>query len=137
VKTTENLLDVLKHTNRINVLWRDNNSSSKGVALRVPYEDYKASPPNTVCDEECRDEGMLVGLQEYIDSKKEGDLVIVLHQMGNHGPAYYKRYPKAFEKFKPVCQTSELGQCTNEQIGNAYDNAILYTIIFWKKLFHF
>ena len=47
--------------------------------------------------------------------------------MGNHGPAYYKRYPKAFEKFTPVCKTNQLEECTQEEIANAYDNALLYT----------
>ena len=131
---TENLLDVLTHTKEINVLWRDNNSDSKGVASRVKYEDYKTSATNTICDPECRDIGMLVGLQEHIDKVKEKDILIVLHQMGNHGPAYYKRYPKEFEVFKPVCETNELSKCTNEEISNAYDNAILYTDFFLSKV---
>ncbi len=132
--STENLLDVLLHTKEVNVLWRDNNSDSKGVATRAKFEDYKSSPTNTICDVECRDEGMLVGLQEHIDKASEKDIVIVLHQMGNHGPAYYKRYPKKFEVFKPVCQTSELEKCTNEEIVNTYDNAILYTDYFLSKV---
>lgn len=132
--STENLLDVLSHTKDVNVLWRDNNSDSKGVAVRAKSEDYKSSPPNTICDPECRDEGMLVGLQEHIDKVAQKDIFIVLHQMGNHGPAYYKRYPKQFEVFKPVCQTSELEECTNEEIVNAYDNAILYTDYFLSKV---
>jgi lipid A ethanolaminephosphotransferase len=118
------------------VLWRDNNSDSKGVALRVAYQDYRSSQNNTLCDEECRDEGMLVGLQEYVDAQK-GDVVIVLHQMGNHGPAYYKRYPKNFEKFTPVCQTNQVEKCTSEEIGNAYDNVILYTDYFLSKTIAF
>jgi len=77
---------------------------------------------------------MLVGLQEYIDAHKSGDILIVLHQMGNHGPAYYKRYPKAFERFTPTCQTNELDKCSSEEIGNAYDNAILYTDYFLSKV---
>lgn len=132
--STENLLDVLSHTQEVNILWRDNNSDSKGVAVRVKFEDYKASATNTICDPECRDFGMLVGLQKHIDGVKEKDVLIVLHQMGNHGPAYYKRYPKEFEVFKPVCQTSELAKCTNEEITNAYDNAILYTDYFLSKV---
>lgn len=131
--STENLLDVLKHTKDVNILWRDNNSDSKGVALRVAYEDYKTDKTNTICNPECRDEGMLVGLQEHIDQAREKDVVIVLHQMGNHGPAYYKRYPPEFEVFKPVCKTSELSDCSNEEISNAYDNAILYTDYFLAK----
>ncbi len=132
-RSTYNVLDVL-NTAGVNILWRDNNSSSKGVADRVTYEDYRNPENNTICNPECRDEGMLVGLPEYIESHKSGDILIVLHQMGNHGPAYYKRYPEEFEKFKPVCRTSELGECSREEISNAYDNAILYTDYFLSKV---
>lgn len=133
-KHTENILDVLKRSGA-NILWRDNNSDSKGVALRVTYEDYKTADKNTICDnDQCRDEGMLVGLQEYINAHPKGDIVIVLHQMGNHGPAYYKRYPKAFEKFTPVCKTNQLEQCSQQEITNAYDNVLLYTDYFLTKV---
>jgi lipid A ethanolaminephosphotransferase len=126
VKATENILDVLQRA-EVQVLWRDNNSSSKGVADRVEYQDYKIPENNTIYDVEARDEGMLVGLQDYIDGVEEGDILILLHQMGCHGPAYYKRYPKAFETFTPVCETNQLNECTDEEISNAYDNVILYT----------
>ena len=132
-RVTQNLLDVLGHTKNVNILWRDNNSDSKGVATRAKYEDYKLSQTNTVCDTECRDEGMLFGLQEYINLVKEKDIVIVLHQMGNHGPAYYKRYPKEFARFRPFCETNDLSKCSNDEISNAYDNAILYTDYFLSK----
>ena len=55
------------------------------------------------------------------------DLVLVLHQKGSHGPAYWKRYPKEFAKFGPVCETTELAKCSAESITAAYDNTILYT----------
>jgi len=132
--STQNVLDVVNHTNNVNILWRDNNSDSKGVALRVTYEDYRNSKKNTMCKDECRDEGMLVGLQDYIDKSGDKDVLIVLHQMGNHGPAYYKRYPKEFEKFTPVCKTNQLEKCTIEEINNAYDNVILYTDYFLSKV---
>jgi len=136
--STENVLDVLSHTDYVNILWRDNNSDSKGVALRVPFEDYRDPKNNTICiDGECRDEGMLVGLDEYIEKNKGEDILIILHQMGNHGPAYYKRYPKSFEKFTPVCQTNQLEECSKEEISNAYDNAILYTDYFLSKTINF
>lgn len=130
---TDNALDVLDRAG-VSILWRDNNSSSQGVAVRVPHEDFRDATHNKVCqDGECRDIGMLDGLQNYID-QQPGDILIVLHQMGNHGPAYYKRYPKEFERFKPVCATSDLGSCTSEQIKNTYDNAILYTDFFLSKV---
>jgi lipid A ethanolaminephosphotransferase len=135
--STENVLDVLTHTNEVKVLWRDNNSDSKGNALRVDFEDYRTSATNTKCDDECRDEGMLVGLDDYIKKNQGKDILIVLHQMGNHGPAYYKRYPKEFEKFTPVCKSNQLEECSQEEVSNAYDNAILYTDYFLSKVINF
>lgn len=136
--STQNVLDVLKNTKDIEILWRDNNSDSKGVALRVDYEDFKNPKINTKCDEtECRDEGMLIGLDEYIKNHPNKDILIVLHQMGNHGPAYYKRYPKEFEKFTPVCKTNQLENCTQEEVSNAYDNAILHTDYFLSEVIKF
>jgi len=131
-RKTENALDIL-HKANVNILWRDNNSSSKGVADRVTFEDYRSDDMNTICDPECRDVGMLEGLQKYID-QKNGDILIVLHQMGSHGPAYYKRYPQEFEKFKPACRTLELASCSQEELINAYDNTILYTDYFLSKV---
>jgi lipid A ethanolaminephosphotransferase len=136
---TENVLDILDHTGNINILWRDNNSDSKNVALRVKYEDYKSSKTNTICEEdgECRDEGMIVGLDDFIKKSGNKDILIILHQMGNHGPAYYKRYPKRFEKFTPVCKTNQLEKCTQEEVSNAYDNAILHTDYFLSEVINF
>ncbi|OCL84282.1 Phosphoethanolamine transferase EptA [Arcobacter porcinus] len=135
--STQNVLDVLKNTQDISILWRDNNSDSKGVALRIDYEDFQTPKTNTICDDECRDEGMLVGLDDYIKKNDGRDILIVLHQMGSHGPAYYKRYPKEFEKFTPVCKTNQLENCTKEEINNAYDNTILYTDYFLSKSINF
>jgi lipid A ethanolaminephosphotransferase len=132
----ENVLDVIQRSGA-HVLWLDNNSDSKGVALRVPYESYREAPNNPVCDEECRDVGMLAKLQKFIDSHASGDIVVVLHQMGNHGPAYFKRYPKEFERFVPACQNNDLSQCSIAEINNAYDNAILYTDHFLSETIAF
>jgi lipid A ethanolaminephosphotransferase len=129
INSTENILDVLKRA-QVNILWRDNNSDSKGVAARIDQQNFKNPDRNNVCDSECRDIGMLNGLQDYIDNIEQGDILIVLHQMGNHGPAYYKRYPASFEIFKPACQTNQLQKCSIEEINNAYDNAIAYTDYF-------
>lgn len=127
-RASENILDVLSQAG-VTVLWRDNNSDSKGVAARLPFEDFRKPDNNPACDTECRDIGLLGGLQDYIDSH-DGDLLIVLHQMGSHGPAYAKRYPSAFEHFTPACQSPELSTCSQQAIINAYDNSIRYTDYF-------
>ena len=130
---SENVLDVLSHAG-VNVLWRDNNSTSKGVMDRLPFFSYRTEQENSICDPECRDEGMLVGLQEHIDSIVKGDVFIVLHQLGSHGPAYYQRYPARFEHFTPVCRTNQLQMCRTQEIDNAYDNTILYTDYFLSRV---
>lgn len=134
IYTHENALNVLKRLG-VAVLWRDNNSSSKGVANHIAYEDYHHSGTNSLCDgTECRDEGMLVTLQNYINTHANQDILIVLHQFGSHGPEYYRRYPANFEHFTPVCKTNKLGDCTREEITNAYDNTLRYTDAFLAKV---
>ncbi|MEO1937770.1 MAG: phosphoethanolamine--lipid A transferase, partial [Sulfurimonas sp.] len=136
--STENVLDVLKHTGNVAILWRDNNSDSKGVALRVPYASFKTSQNNSICIEgECRDIGMLDGLDNFIKENKGKDIFIILHQMGNHGPAYYRRYTHEYEKFTPVCKTNQLQECSQQEIINAYDNALLYTDAFLTEVIEF
>jgi lipid A ethanolaminephosphotransferase len=129
----EGLLDVLKHAD-YKVLWRDNNSGCKGACDRVAYEDLSVPEPgNQWCvADECYDERLLDRLPEIIHEARQ-DMVIVLHQKGSHGPAYFKRYPAKFKRFTPVCETNELEKCSRESIVAAYDNTILYTDHFLNK----
>ncbi len=125
-KQTENLLDVLAHAG-ISVLWKDNNSGCKSVCLRMATENTETlKVPDLCTSSECFDEVMLQGLQRYFDQLKN-DAVIVLHQKGSHGPAYYKRYPERFRQFKPECTNDQVQDCSQDEIVNAYDNTILYT----------
>ena len=133
---SENLLDVLDHAN-VATLWRDNNSDSKGVAQMDNYQDFRNAEVNPVCDVECRDVGMLFGLDEYIENAEEQHIVIILHQMGNHGPSYFKRYPDSYEVFRPACRTNQLQDCNVDEITNAYDNAIFYTDYFLASVIDF
>lgn len=125
-RSREGLLDVLQRAG-VAVLWRDNNSGCKGVCDRVPSEDVGELRIEGTCTADgCFDEALLHGLAERIDGSR-GDSVIVLHMLGSHGPAYYKRYPQAFRAFTPTCDTGQLDQCSTEAIVNSYDNSILYT----------
>ena len=132
----ENSLDILNKQG-VKVLWRDNNSDSKGVALRVQYEDFKTPTMNPKCDAECRDTGMLSGLDAFIQKNSQQDILIVLHQLGNHGPEYYRRYTEEFKKFQPICLDGYLRNCSQQEIDNGYDNAILYTDYFLTETIHF
>jgi lipid A ethanolaminephosphotransferase len=121
----EGLLDVLQRAG-LQVIWRDNQSGCKGTCDRVKQDDVSNDTDPALCASgECHDEILLKNLQNFIDNLQQ-DTVLVMHQMGSHGPAYYKRYPQAFEQFTPVCATNALNKCSKEQIVNGYDNTILY-----------
>lgn len=125
-RSQEGLLDVLKHAG-LAVSWRDNQSGCKGTCDRVTQENLSHQKDPVLCSGgECHDEILLKDLQAYIDQLKD-DSVLVLHQMGSHGPEYAKRYPKRFEKFTPVCASNALNDCSQESIVNAYDNTLVYT----------
>ncbi|WP_065617455.1 phosphoethanolamine transferase [Pseudomonas moraviensis] len=125
-KNEEGLLDVLKRAG-IDVIWRDNQSGCKGTCDRVTVQDVsKLQDPALCANSECRDEILLQGLQSFIDHLDK-DTVLVLHQMGSHGPDYFKRYPKEYEHFTPVCESNALNNCSRESIVNGYDNTLVYT----------
>lgn len=127
IRGSESLLHVLARAG-VGVTWRDNQSGCKGVCADLPQESVAGSnPPAGQCDgERCLDEGLLNGLGTRLKSA-QGAQVLVLHQLGNHGPSYFRRYPKAFEHFTPACQNDDLRQCSTDEIKNAYDNALRYT----------
>jgi lipid A ethanolaminephosphotransferase len=122
----EGMLDVLAHAG-VNVLWRENDGGCKGACDRVPHVDMTQMKLPQDCDGNvCMDNVLLHKLNNYVDSLK-GDGVIVLHQMGSHGPAYYRRSTPEFQKYSPTCDTNQIQDCTHEQLVNTYDNSILYT----------
>jgi lipid A ethanolaminephosphotransferase len=109
------------------VHWRDNQSGCKGVCDGIANDTVQGlNAPGLCSDGRCLDEGLAYGLDKRLD-KAQGVQLLVLHQLGNHGPSYFRRYPPAFERFTPVCARDDLQRCTREEIVNAYDNALLYT----------
>ncbi|NTF22672.1 phosphoethanolamine--lipid A transferase [Agrobacterium rubi] len=123
---TETLVDVIENSG-IKVEWWDNSTGSKGIADRIPFVNLSASNDTRYCKlGECQDGVFLDKLEAWLRNVKQ-DSVLVLHQMGSHGPAYYLRYPDAFRRFTPDCRTAELGNCKPDEIVNTYDNTILYT----------
>jgi lipid A ethanolaminephosphotransferase len=125
---SENLLDLIDHAG-LDVAWIDNNSGCKGVCVRTRQIPIANDPAN--CDSEhCFDMVML----QALDQPDPQDQVIVMHQQGSHGPAYYKQVPEEAAQFTPTCKTSQLQDCSHEQIVNAYDNTILYTDLFVSKV---
>ena len=125
IRAEESLLHVLDHAG-VATLWRDNQTGCKGVCAGLPFEQLNAADDADLCDGGlCHDEILLKNLQAQID-QHVGDLLVVLHPLGNHGPSYYARYPEKFRRYTPTCDSAELGSCSNQQITNSYDNAVLY-----------
>jgi len=128
IRNSETLLDVLVRAG-YHVRWIDNQSGCKGVCKGAGVEYEKIDPksdPALCSDGECWDDVIAQRLQAELADVRD-NTVFVLHMMGNHGPAYFRRYPPDFRRFTPDCATAELRDCSREQVVNAYDNAILYT----------
>jgi lipid A ethanolaminephosphotransferase len=126
-RQNETLIDVVKRSGA-RVLWLDNDSGCKDVCTAAEYHDLTGSQDPRFCPEpaDCHDEMLLEGLEARMRADKR-DTLVVLHLKGSHGPAYYRRYPPQFEKFTPVCRSTDLASCEIAAIVNAYDNSILYT----------
>ncbi len=134
---SENLLDLV-HRAGLAVLWLDNQAGCKGLCDRVPHADANQPPPGAaklpaaLCGSgECYDMALLWDLDARLEAlpaeRRARGVLLVLHQMGSHGPAYYKRSPPDRKPFEPECRTAVLQQCERRAIVNAYDNTIVYT----------
>lgn len=120
-----NLLDIMKIAG-IDISWFDNNSGyCKGVCDRL--DEQKSYGGGDV------DGVMLKDITKKIDDLNKTAFIVV-HLQGSHGPTYFKRYPKEFDKFRPTCNTAILKNCSHEEIVNTYDNSILYTDYFLNNL---
>jgi lipid A ethanolaminephosphotransferase len=130
--SNENLVDVLVRAG-FAVEWWDNNTGDKDVAARIPSRMMTAADGEEFCQPECIDGVFLKHLEEKA-ATMTGNTVIVLHQIGSHGPSYWLRYPQDAEVFSPACKTPELTECSTEEIVNAYDNTIAYTDRFLSQV---
>ena len=130
IRGSESLLHVLRRAG-YRVVWLDNQSGCKGVCDGIEtWQPDATTAPEFCVGDNCFDEAMLAGAKTFADESVNGvpqNTVLVMHQLGNHGPAYSKRYPDACRKFTPACESADLGRCSGEEIVNAYDNALLYT----------
>jgi len=127
----ENLLDVLQRAG-LAVLWIDNQAGCKGVCARVPtVSTLDLQLPGLCGGGECFDAAMLERLDERVAAldpeRSARGVVLVMHQMGSHGPAYFRRSPPDRKPFMPECASNTLHDCPPEQLVNAYDNTIAYT----------
>jgi lipid A ethanolaminephosphotransferase len=133
ILTHESVLHVLARAG-VKVLWRDNQSGCKTVCDGLPVEQLDHAKVDALCPEgQCLDEVLLRGMDQVLRDR-QGNLLVVMHQLGSHGPAYFKRYPAAFKTFTPACETDDLRRCSTAEIVNAYDNSLLYTDYFLGKL---
>ena len=133
----ENLLDLAQRLG-LAVLWLDNQSGCKGLCERVPHAWARDPAPGrpplpaALCQGgECYDEVLLSGLDARLAAlpaeRRARGVLLVLHQVGSHGPAYWRRSPPDRKPFLPECRTNALQQCDRQSIVNAYDNSIAYT----------
>lgn len=128
----ESLIDVLHHAG-LAVLWLDNQSGCKGVCDRLGDTNTANLQDPALCTHkgECLDRIMLKDLDARIAAlpatQRQRGTVVVMHQLGSHGPAYFKRSAPDAKKFLPECTSTALQECSRQQVVNAYDNSIVET----------
>lgn len=126
IRHSEALPDVLQRAG-FRVTWLDNQSGCKGTCEGVgSWKPSATTLPQDCSDSGCFDNALLDGTRSLITGTAQ-NTVLFLHMLGNHGPAYSRRYPDGFRQFTPTCDRADLTQCTQQEIINAYDNVLLYT----------
>jgi lipid A ethanolaminephosphotransferase len=133
IRGTDSLLHIVSRAG-VGVQWRDNQSGCKGVCDGLPNDAVSPLNAPGLCEgERCLDEGLVADLDSRLNAVVAGfkpggaPQLWLMHQLGNHGPSYFRRYPPAFKRFVPACEKDDLRLCSKEEITNAYDNALVYT----------
>ena len=119
----ESVLSVIDRAG-VTVRWVDNQSGCKGActdAMETAVTRNTADCRNGVC----WDRAMLGNIDAALKTAASREL-LVLHSMGNHGPAYWRRTPPAFRPFGEGCLRDDLGECRPEDVVVSYDNAVAY-----------
>ncbi|QEC74393.1 phosphoethanolamine--lipid A transferase EptA [Arachidicoccus ginsenosidivorans] len=114
------------YRNKVGVIWRTTNWGEPPVHIKT-YQKRKDLLPLCKGPDCSYDEILLAGLNAQILATHKNKVLVVLHTSTSHGPTYSKKYPPRFETFKPVCNSVELGDCSHQELINAYDNTIVYT----------
>lgn len=123
-----NVLDVLQKAG-VQTAWIDSNSSCKGVCRRIETIDLFSNGDSDHAlygEGAWYDEIMWQQVDEKLD-RSSSDVLLVIHAMGSHGPAYYRRFPAERAAFKPYCQSKAPQSCDSQSIVNAYDNTVHYS----------
>ena len=123
ILTEESVLSVIDRAG-VTVRWVDNQSGCKGActnAMEIPVVKNAEDCPSGTC----WDKAMLGNIDEALRTETKREL-LVLHSMGNHGPAYWRRTPPAFRPFGEGCLRDDLGECRPEDVVVSYDNAVAY-----------
>ncbi len=124
---SEEALPSLLQRSGLNVTWVDNQSGSKGTSDGV--KTIRLSDNKALCGGgECMDLAFVEDLKTRLKTIRAGDRqVLILHQMGSHGPAYDLRSEDSDKVFGKVCSDPSFRSCSSEEIVNAYDASIRYT----------
>lgn len=125
IRQHESILSLI-HRTGVEVTWIDNQSGCKGACDGVTSLKASSAINKKKVTGDSFDDILSEALTAVI-SKTPTDQLVVLHMIGNHGPAYHQRYPKDRSHFKPTCEDNNLTSCSSEAIVNTYDNAIRYT----------
>lgn len=136
IRREQSLLHVAARAG-LGVEWIDNQSGCKGVCDGLPSRQVRPADHPGLCDgERCLDDALTLELDRSVAAMQAAaggptaapaSRLIVLHMLGNHGPAYWRRYPADQAAYTPDCRSDDLSSCSREAIVNAYDNALRHT----------
>ena len=126
-RARDNLIDIVAKAG-LGVDWYGNNTNCKGICRaagekRAVRENH---PDHCKADVPCTDGAIFEDFWSTLPAYS-GRGLVVLHQLGSHGPGYHLRYPESFNRFTPVCRSTDFSKCQVSEIVNAYDNTILFT----------
>lgn len=127
------LIDVLNQA-QIPTIWIGNQTPEKSYLSFIENSTQRIFVDPTHSEfsfSKALDETMLPEFQKEL--KPNQSQFMLIHMMGSHW-YYENRYPKEFQKFKPVIQSKYIPSNSAESMINSYDNTLVYLDYFIYKI---
>ena len=133
----ENLLDVLQRAGLADAVAGQPVGLQGRLRPRSHADTRNLNLPDICPEGECFDEAMLRALPDELarldPERRARGTVVVMHQMGSHGPAYYKRSPPAMKLFQPECTSHALQECPRNRSRTPMTTRCAIPTTCWPK----
>jgi lipid A ethanolaminephosphotransferase len=122
----QNVLDLLSLSG-VNITWLTNQKSCGVLCAKANVIEKSLHCTVDDCDDQALTGRLLAETLRTLNPAQSNLIVIQTKNIAS--PLYSRFYPKEYSKYLPECDTILVASCSDTQLTNSYNNAMLYVSV--------